>query len=59
MVQVLHILTNHNDALASDVISIQREKADQSVKVFDLTDSEADYCVLLQEIFAADSIAVW
>jgi len=56
---VLHILTRPDDTLAREIIARQREKLDQEVNVVDLTAAEPDYVRLLQEIFAADSIAVW
>jgi len=56
---VLHILTRPNDRLAQEVIARQREQQDQEVNVVDLTAAEPDYARLIQEIFAADSAAVW
>ncbi len=56
---VLHILTQQGDTLAQEVISKQREQQDQEVKVVDLNAAEPDYARLIQEIFAADSVAVW
>jgi hypothetical protein len=56
---VLHILTRPDDTLAQAVIARQREQQDQEVSVVDLAAAEPDYPKLLQEIFAADSVAVW
>ena len=56
---VLHILTRPDDTLAREVIAGQRGQPGQEVNVVDLTAAEPDYTRLLQEIFAADSIAVW
>ena len=56
---VLHILTRPDDTLAQEVIARQREQQDQEVSVVDLTAAEPDYPKLLQEIFTADSVAVW
>ena len=56
---VLHILTRPDDALAQEIIAKQREQSGQKVNVVDLTAAEPDYARLLQEIFAADSVAVW
>ena len=56
---VLHILTRPNDRLAQEVIARQREQQDQEVNVVDLTAAEPDYSGLIQDIFAADSVAVW
>jgi hypothetical protein len=56
---VLHILTRPDDTLAQEAIARQRERQDQEVSVVDLVAAEPDYAKLLQEIFAADSVAVW
>ena len=56
---VLHILTQSDDIFALQVIAGQRAQLDQEVHVMDLTAAEPDYAKLLEEIFAADSIAVW
>ena len=56
---LLHILTQPDDTLAQEVIARQREQQDQEVSVVDLTAAEPDYPRLLQEIFTADSVAVW
>ena len=56
---VLHILTQQDETLAQEVIASQREQQDQEVNVVDLTAAEPDYARLIQEIFAADSAAVW
>jgi hypothetical protein len=59
MTSLLHILTKSDDDLASEIISLQRQKASMTVKTFDLTQSEPDYRALLEEIFDADSVTVW
>jgi hypothetical protein len=56
---LLHIRTEHDDTLADRVIATQRRQADVQVKVVDLAAPEPDYGKLLEEIFAADSVAVW
>ena len=56
---VLHILTQLDDTLARQVIAQQRDQPDQEINVVDLTAAEPDYAKLLDEIFAADSVAVW
>ena len=56
---VLHIVTRTNDALAAAAIATQQERPEAQVKVVDLTAPEPDYAKLLEEIFAADSVAVW
>ena len=59
MKKTLHILTRPDDAMAAQVIAIQRQRADLAVSVVDLTQPEPDYRALLREIFAAESVAVW
>ena len=56
---ILHILTKPNDPLPGGVIETQQKRPDAQVIVVDLTAPEPDYEKLLEEIFAADSIAVW
>jgi len=56
---ILHIRTRPDDPLADQVIATQRSKAELQVKVVHLTAPEPDYGKLLEEIFAADSVAVW
>jgi hypothetical protein len=56
---ILHVLTKPDDSLASNVIAAQRNQKDQQIKVVDLTKTEPDYARLLEEVFAADSVAVW
>jgi hypothetical protein len=56
---VLHILTRPDDTLAQEVIARQREQQVQEINIVNLTAAEPDYPKLLQEIFAADSVAVW
>jgi len=56
---ILHVRTQPDDTLADRVIATQRKQADVQVKVVDLTAPEPDYGKLLEEIFAADSVAVW
>jgi len=55
----LHILTKPDDTLARTVLEQLRERQDQVINVIDLTVAEPDYARLIQEIFAADSVAVW
>ena len=59
MKRILHILTNENDAVAGRLISEQQAQPGHEVVTADLTVATPDYTHLLQEIFAADSIAVW
>ena len=59
MRRVLHIVTRPADAASAELIAAQRELAAHEVRVCDLTQPEPDYRALLEEIFAADSVAVW
>jgi len=56
---LLHILTKPDDALATEVIAQQKVAANNRVEVVDLTTPEPDYKLLLEKIFAADSVQVW
>ncbi len=60
MARVLHILTRENDPLPEGIIGAQ-ETAGHETRVIDLTevDPNGDYSILLEEIFAADSVEVW
>lgn len=56
---VLHIVTRTDDALAAHVIAAQRRQPELEVREVKLTAPGPDYENLLEEIFAADSVAVW
>ena len=60
MARVIHILTRENDPLPASIVAAQ-ETAGHETRVIDLTevDSNGDYSILLEEIFAADSVQVW
>ena len=60
MARVIHILTREGDPLPSSVIAAQ-ETAGHETRVIDLTevDPNGDYSILLEEIYAADSVHVW
>lgn len=55
----LHLLTRPEDALALQVIERQRQLPEAEVVVVDLAGPDPDYGVVLEQIFAADSVAVW
>jgi hypothetical protein len=57
--RILHILTNENDAVADRLISEQQGQTGHEVVTANLTAATPDYAQLLEEIFAADSVAVW
>ncbi len=56
---ILHVLTKPRDSIPSQVIADQQKQSDLRVNVVDLAAREPDYPKLLEEIFSADSIAVW
>ena len=56
---VLHLLTRPNDALAAEVIALQKAAPEVELHVVDLTGSEPAYAIVLEEIFRADSVEVW
>ena len=60
MARVIHILTREGDLLPVSVIAAQ-ETAGHETRVIDLTevDPNGDYSILLEEIYAADSVHVW
>jgi hypothetical protein len=59
MATTLHILTKPNDALANDLIAKEKAMATSASEVVDLTTGEPDYKLLVEKIFAADSVQVW
>jgi len=59
MAAILHIITKADDSLAREVIAGQTQQADTRVEIVDLTEPDADYELLLEKIFAADSVEVW
>jgi hypothetical protein len=56
---VLHIVTTVGDTVAETVIGNHQSQADVAVTVVDLAAGEPDYAKLLEQIFAADLVAVW
>lgn len=56
---ILHILTKPGDSMANEVIAEHQNQPDLGVNVVDLAAQEPDYDKLLEDIFAADSVAVW
>ena len=59
MPRLLHIITKPDDSLAQEIISRQRQDAQNQVEVVDVTASEQDYRELARKVFAADSVEVW
>ena len=59
MRKVLIIVTQQNDPLLEAVTAQQQYLPEHEVKVVDLTAGEPDFRVLLEAIFAADSVQVW
>ena len=60
MARIIHILTREADPLPASIIAAQ-ETAGHETRIIDLTevDPNGDYSILLEEIFAADSVQVW
>jgi hypothetical protein len=56
---ILHIIAGADDALAQEIIARQIKQPDLKVEVMDLTQTEPNYQVLLEKIFAADSVESW
>jgi hypothetical protein len=60
MKTVLHILTRADDGFAREIIAHQQlEDGEKKVVVADLTTLQPDYKQLLENIFAADAVAIW
>ena len=55
----LHILTRPEDSLAAEIIRRQQADAGLEIRVIDLTKAEVSYEALIQEIFQAESLALW
>ena len=60
MARIIHILTREDDPLPTSIIAAQ-ETVGHETRVIDLTEVRVngDYSILLEEIFAADSVQVW
>ncbi len=56
---VLHILTRPGDELAREIVVRQSADPGLHVTVADLTSPAPDYVQLIENIFAAESVAVW
>jgi len=56
---LLHIVTRPDDARTAEIIAAQQKQPGLDVHVVDLTMPEPDYLKLLEDIFDADSVAVW
>jgi hypothetical protein len=59
MRKVLHILTKEHDTDAGEVLARQRDQPDCKLETVNLAAGQPDYARLLEQIFAADSVAVW
>lgn len=56
---VLHILTSENNELAREVIAQQSRNSELKMRISDLTTLTPDYASVIEDIFAAESVAVW
>lgn len=56
---LLHILNRPADALVEEILAAQRGDPLNTVVVVDLTKPDADYDGLIDQVFAADSVASW
>ena len=59
MSALLHILTQPADELVRSVIENQVKQAGALVEVIDLSQPQPDYDLLVEKVFAADSVSVW
>jgi len=58
MSHCLHLMIRPDDTLALELIEQQRQQG-HDVHVFDLSAEQPDYASILEEVFAANSVAVW
>lgn len=56
---LLHVLTKPADELTAKIIAAQKSKPENQVEIVDLAHGDPDYKMLLEKIFAADSVHVW
>jgi hypothetical protein len=56
---ILHIKSATTDALAEEIISTLLAEGQQRVEIVDLNGDEPDYQSTLEQLFKADSVAVW
>lgn len=56
---ILHILTRPADPVVDRLIADQRQLPGHRVLVHPLDGSEPDYDLLLERVFAADSVECW
>ena len=56
---VLHVLTRPADQMAKEIATRQRESGGYKIETVDLTLKVTDYGLLLEKLFAADSIEIW
>jgi hypothetical protein len=56
---VLHVITKPDDGTVAGIVGTQQKQPLLQIKVADLTVPEPDYKKLLEDIFAADAVAVW
>ena len=59
MKTMLHILTRPEDPALRALLEQQQGRAEFLVRMVDFTLPEPDYAGAIEEIFAAESIAVW
>jgi hypothetical protein len=59
MRSLLHILTEPNDAFATEIIARQKADAENKIEIVDLSRADTDYKALVEKIFTADSVQVW
>ncbi|MEY4690074.1 MAG: hypothetical protein RIT19_399 [Verrucomicrobiota bacterium] len=59
MTRILHILANPSDPALERLIADQTRLPDHEVIVHRLEDPAPDYRLLLEQVFAADSVECW
>lgn len=56
---LLHITTRPDEPLLKTLAAQQSQWPDTTVTVVDLSQPAPDYDALVEQVFAADSVAVW
>ncbi|HNQ88610.1 MAG TPA: hypothetical protein PKM73_08355 [Verrucomicrobiota bacterium] len=59
MRRVLHLITRPKDPWLHTLLEPPPAEPETVVHIIDLTPPDPDYQALLEEIFKADSVAVW
>ncbi len=59
MRRVLHLVTRPDDAFPARLIELEKTLPDLQHEVVDLRGEVPDYRIIVEKIFASDSVQVW